>query len=179
MPIRSVLKMGDPRLLQCAAPVPAPNAPFLSALLQDMRDTMAALNGAGLAAPQIGEAWQVVLFGTGQPNPRCPEAQVVPPTVLINPIIEPLGADMEDGWEECLSVPRLRGVVPRFRRVRYRGWGEQGEPIDRVVEGFHARVVQHEYDHLLGRLYPTRMRDLTTLGFTEVLFPGLDNSDDD
>jgi peptide deformylase len=179
MTIRPILKMGDPDLLRVAQPVPRPDAPFLPGLLEDLRDTMRAANGAGLAAPQIGENWQVVVFGSGQPNPRYPDAPVVPPTVLINPVLEPLGDDMEDGWEGCLSVPGLRGVVPRFRRIRYTGWGEQGERIDRVVEGFHARVVQHEYDHLIGRLYPTRMTDLTRLGFTDVLFPGLDAPEDD
>ena len=140
---------------------------------------MAAARGAGLAAPQIGEDWQVVIFGSGQPNPRYPDAPVVPPTVLVNPVIEPLGDEMEDGWEGCLSVPGLRGLVPRYRRIRYRGWGEHGETIQREVDGFHARVVQHECDHLIGRLYPTRMTDLRQLGYTEVLFPGLDASDDD
>ncbi len=174
MTIRQILKMGDERLLRLARPVPNLQAPFLPALLQDLRDTMAAANGAGLAAPQIGEDWQVVIFGSGQPNPRYPDAPVVPPTVLINPVVEPLDDQMEGGWEGCLSVPGLRGWVPRHHRVRYRGWGEQGEWIDRTVEGFHARVVQHECDHLVGRLYPTRMTDLTRLGYTEVLFPGLD-----
>jgi peptide deformylase len=183
MTVRPILKMGDPRLLRVAQPVPHPEAsqrlPFLPALLQDLRDTMVAAHGAGLAAPQIGEDWQVVIFGSGQPNPRYPEAPIVPPTVLINPHIEPLGDDTEAGWEGCLSVPGLRGLVPRYRRIRYTGWGAQGERIDRVVDGFHARVVQHECDHLVGRLYPTRMTDLTQLGFTEVLFPGLDASADD
>lgn len=179
MTIRPILKMGDPDLLRFAQPVPGPDAPFLPTLLEDLRDTMRAAHGAGLAAPQIGENWQVVIFGNGEPNPRYPDAPVVSPTVLINPVIEPMGDDMEDGWEGCLSVPGLRGVVPRYRRIRYTGWGEQGERIDRVVEGFHARVVQHECDHLIGRLYPTRMTDLTRLGFTDVLFPGLDAPEDD
>lgn len=174
MTIRTLLKMGDPRLLRVARPVPDPNAGFLPALLQDLHDTMAAAHGAGLAAPQIGEDWQVVIFGGGQPNSRYPDAPVVPYTVLINPSIEPLGEAMEEGWEGCLSVPGLRGLVPRYRRIRYTGWGAHGEPVDRVVEGFHARVVQHECDHLIGRLYPTRMTDLTRLGYTDVLFPGLD-----
>jgi len=177
--VRPILRMGDPRLLRMARPVDSPTAPFLPQLIQDLRDTMVAAQGAGLAAPQIGEDWQVVIFGSGQPNPRYPDAPVVPPTVLINPVIEPLGDAMEEGWEGCLSVPGLRGLVPRHQRIRYTGWGEHGELIDRTVEGFHARVVQHECDHLIGRLYPTRMTDLTRLGFTDVLFPGLDASDDD
>lgn len=179
MAVRPILKMGDPDLLRVARPVPRHDSPFMPQLLADLRDTMRAAHGAGLAAPQIGENWQVVIFGSGEPNPRYPDAPVVPPTVLINPVIEPMGDDMEDGWEGCLSVPGLRGVVPRYRRIRYTGWGEQGERIDRVVEGFHARVVQHECDHLIGRLYPTRMTDLTRLGFTEVLFPGLNVPEDD
>ncbi|MCD8515380.1 MAG: peptide deformylase [Burkholderiaceae bacterium] len=174
MTIRTLLKMGDPRLLRVARPVPSPNADFLPSLLQDLHDTMVAANGAGLAAPQIGEDWQVVIFGGGQPNPRYPDAPAVPYTVLVNPLIEPLGQAMEEGWEGCLSVPGLRGLVPRYCRIRYTGWGAHGESIDRVVEGFHARVVQHECDHLIGRLYPTRMTDLTRLGYTDVLFPGLD-----
>jgi peptide deformylase len=178
MTVRAILKMGDPRLLRVAQPVPLadgkPPPAFLAALLRDLRDTMRAAHGAGLAAPQIGEDWQVVVFGSGQPNPRYPEAPVVPPTVLVNPTIEPLGPDTEVDWEGCLSVPGLRGRVPRHRRIRYSGWGEHGERIERVVDGFHARVVQHECDHLIGRLYPTRMTDLTQLGYTEVLFPGLD-----
>ncbi len=178
MSIRPILKMGDPRLLRVARPVTEFGAPWLAELLQDMQDTMTAANGAGLAAPQIGEDWQVVIFGTGAPNPRYPEAPVVPRTVLINPVIEPLGDEMEDGWEGCLSVPGLRGVVPRHRHIVYRGWDEHGLPLERRVSGFHARVVQHECDHLIGRLYPTRMTDLTRLGYTEVLFPGLDAADD-
>lgn len=163
--------MGDARLLRVARSVPTPDAFFLPALLQDLRDTMGAAHGAGLAAPQIGEDWQVVVFGSGMPNPRYPDAPVVPPTVLLNPRVEPVGDAMEGGWEGCLSVPGWRGWVPRYRRVRYSGWGEHGERIERTVEGFHARVVQHECDHLMGRLYPTRMTDLTRLGFTEALFP--------
>ena len=181
MTIRSILKMGDPRLLRVAQAVPHPEAatgsprraPFLDVLLQDLRDTMAAANGAGLAAPQIGADWRVVIFGSGQPNPRYPNAPIVPPTVLINPLIEPLGDACEDDWEGCLSLPGLRGRVPRFQHIRYSGWGEHGERIEREVDGFHARVVQHECDHLIGRLYPTRMTDLTQLGYTEVLFPAL------
>lgn len=178
MSIRPILKMGDPRLLRLARPVTEFSTPWLAALLQDMQDTMTAANGAGLAAPQIGEDWQVVIFGSGQPNPRYPDAPVVPPTVLINPVIELLGDDMEDGWEGCLSVPGLRGLVPRHRHMVYRGLDEHGQPVERTVSGFHARVVQHECDHLIGRLYPTRMTDLTRLGYTDVLFPGLDAADD-
>ena len=178
MSIRPILKMGDPRLLRVARPVTEFGSPWLAELLQDLQDTMVAAQGAGLAAPQIGEDWQVVIFGTGTPNPRYPDAPVVPRTVLINPVIEALGDEMEDGWEGCLSVPGLRGVVPRHRHIVYRGVDEHGQPLERVVSGFHARVVQHECDHLIGRLYPTRMTDLTRLGYTEVLFPGLDATDD-
>lgn len=179
MAIRSILKMGDPRLLRVARPVTEFGTPLLHALLQDMRDTMAAAHGAGLAAPQIGQDWQVVIFGTGVPNPRYPSAPVVPTTVLVNPLVEPLGDDVEEDWEGCLSVPGLRGKVPRYSRVRYTGFDETGARIERDVDGFHARVVQHECDHLIGRLYPTRMRDLTQLGFTEVLFPELGQIEDD
>lgn len=179
MSVRSILKMGDPRLLQIARRVEAFDTPELHALLQDMRDTMAAANGAGLAAPQIGEGVQVVIFGTDMPNPRYPQAPVVPRTVLINPVVEPLGDAMESDWEGCLSVPGLRGWVPRYQRVRYAGFDEFGRRLAREVEGFHARVVQHECDHLLGRLYPTRMTDLIRFGYTEVLFPGLAAPEDD
>jgi len=147
--------------------------------VQDLLDTMAAANGAGLAAPQIGVDLQVVIFGSDQPNPRYPDAPVVPRTVLINPVITPLDDEEEEGWEGCLSVPGLRGVVPRWRRIRYQGVDVLGQPVDRVAEGFHARVVQHECDHLWGKLYPMRVRDFTRFGFTEVLFPGLDASADD
>jgi peptide deformylase len=143
-----------------------------------MFETMEAANGAGLAAPQIGVNLQLVIFGFSR-NERYPEAPPVPRTVLINPVIEPVGDEVVDGWEGCLSVPGLRGVVPRFARIRYRGLDPQGAPIDREADGFHARVVQHECDHLIGRLYPTRMDDLTKLGFTSVLFPGLDPNADD
>jgi len=181
MTIRQILKMGDPRLLRVAREVPEPETaadqPFLRDLLQDLRDTMQAANGAGLAAPQIGEDWQVVVFGSGRINPRYPDAPIVPPTVLINPVIEPVmepsGNNTLEDWEGCLSVPGLRGKVPRYARIRYTGWNEHGERIDRTVEGFHARVVQHECDHLIGRLYPTRMTDLTQFGFNEMLFPEL------
>jgi peptide deformylase len=178
MAIREILKMGDPRLLRVAAPVSEFDTPDLLALVEDMFDTMRAANGAGLAAPQIGEDLQLVIFGFER-NERYPDAPPVPQTVLINPVIEPLGDEMVDGWEGCLSVPGLRGVVPRFARIRYRGFDPQGRPIEREADGFHARVVQHECDHLIGRLYPTRMTDLTRFGYTSVLFPDLDPSEAD
>lgn len=178
MPIQPILKMGDPRLLRVAQPVQQFNTPELQALLVDLQDTMQAANGAGLAAPQIGVDLQVVIFGSGEFNPRYPEAPVVPRTVLINPVLTPLSDDEEEGWEGCLSVPGMRGVVPRFKRLRYQGFDETGQPIDRSVEGFHARVVQHECDHLMGVLYPMRVRNFAQFGFTEVLFPGLDDQDD-
>jgi peptide deformylase len=170
--------MGDPRLLRIAQPVTAFDTRELHQLVVDLADTMVAANGAGLAAPQIGVDLQVVLFGFDR-NERYPDAPPVPRTVLVNPVIVPLGAEQEDGWEGCLSVPGLRGVVPRFARIRYTGFDPLGRPIEREAEGFHARVVQHECDHLIGRLYPTRMTDLTKLGFTSVLFPGLDPVSDD
>jgi peptide deformylase len=173
MALREILKMGDARLLRIAEPVLAFDTPELHALIADMFDTMEAANGAGLAAPQIGENLQVVIFGFTH-NARYPDAPPVPRTVLINPVLEPLGRDEEEGWEGCLSVPGLRGVVPRFARMRYRGLDPLGQAIEREAEGFHARVVQHEVDHLIGRLYPTRMRDLTQFGFTSVLFADLD-----
>jgi peptide deformylase len=173
MPIQPILKMGDPRLLRVAQPVKQFNTPELHALLTDLQDTMQAANGAGLAAPQIGVDLQVVIFGSGELNPRYPEAPVVPRTVLINPVLTPLSDDEEEGWEGCLSVPGMRGVVPRFKRLRYQGSDEAGQPIDRTVEGFHARVVQHECDHLIGMLYPMRVRNFAQFGFTEVLFPEL------
>ena len=179
MAVLPILKMGDARLLRHAQPVTRFDTPELHALVQDLLDTMAAANGAGLAAPQIGVDMQVVIFGSDQPNPRYPDAPVVPRTVLINPVITPLGDEEEEGWEGCLSVPGLRGVVPRWRRIRYQGVDALGQPIDRVAEGFHARVVQHECDHLWGKLYPMRVRDFTRFGFTEVLFPGLDAGADD
>ncbi len=178
MAIREILKMGDPRLLRVAAPVTQFHTYALQALVKDLEDTMIAANGAGLAAPQIGVDLQVVIFGSGELNPRYPEAPVVPRTVLINPVLTPLSDEEEEGWEGCLSVPGLRGVVPRFKRLRYQGFDEAGHPIDRTVEGFHARVVQHECDHLLGVLYPMRVRDFSRFGYTEVLFPGLDDADD-
>jgi peptide deformylase len=173
MPIQPILKMGDPRLLRVAQPVKQFNTPELHALLTDLQDTMQAANGAGLAAPQIGVDLQVVIFGSGEFNPRYPDAPVVPRTVLINPVLTPLSDDEEEGWEGCLSVPGMRGVVPRFKRLRYQGFDEVGQPIDRTVEGFHARVVQHECDHLIGMLYPMRVRNFAQFGFTEVLFPEL------
>ena len=179
MTVHTILKMGDPRLLRVAQPVTAFDTPELHRLVMDMVDTMAAANGAGLAAPQIGVDLQVVVFGTGAPNPRYPDAPPVPRTVLINPVITPLDAEQADDWEGCLSVPGLRGVVPRWQRIRYQGFDLAGQPIDREAQGFHARVVQHECDHLQGVLYPMRVRDFTRFGFTEVLFPGLDASDDD
>jgi peptide deformylase len=173
MTIREILKMGDPRLLRVAQPVREFDTPELDTLIADLFDTMAAANGAGLAAPQIGVDLQLVIFGFDH-NARYPDAPPVPRTVLINPTIAPLSDEEEEGWEGCLSVPGLRGVVPRHVRIRYTGFDPQGRPIDREAEGFHARVVQHECDHLIGRLYPTRMRDLTKLGFTSVLLPELD-----
>lgn len=173
MAVREILKMGDPRLLRIAAPVTEFDTPDLLALVEDMFDTMRAANGAGLAAPQIGEDLQLVIFGFER-NERYPDAPPVPQTVLINPVIEPIGDEQVDGWEGCLSVPGLRGVVPRFARIRYRGVDPQGRAIEREAEGFHARVVQHECDHLIGRLYPTRMNDLSRFGYTSVLFPDLD-----
>jgi peptide deformylase len=178
MAVREILKMGDERLLRVAVPVTEFDTPELLALVEDMFDTMRAANGAGLAAPQIGEDLQVVIFGFER-NQRYPDAPPVPQTVLINPVIEPLGDEMADGWEGCLSVPGLRGVVPRFARIRYRGCDPQGRPIEREADGFHARVVQHECDHLIGRLYPTRMTDLTRFGYTSVLFPDLDPGEAD
>src|SRR3954468_10250074 len=178
MTVREILKMGDPRLLRLAQPVRQFDTPELHALVADMFETMHAVHGAGLAAPQIGVDLQLVIFGFDR-NERYPEAPAVPKTVLINPTITPLGEDEVDGWEGCLSVPGLRGVVPRFERIRYAGLDPQGKVIEREAEGFHARVVQHECDHLIGRLYPTRMRDLTQLGYTSVLFPGMDDNADD
>ena len=178
MAVREILKMGDPRLLRVAQPVQAFGTPELLALIDDLQDTMVAARGAGLAAPQIGVDLQVVLFGFER-NDRYPDAPPVPRTVLINPLITPLSDAEDEGWEGCLSVPGLRGLVPRWSRIRYQGLDEHGKPIEREAEGFHARVVQHECDHLIGRLYPTRMADLTKLGFTSVLFPGLDAPPDD
>lgn len=170
MAVKPVLKMGDPHLLLPAAPVERFDTPELQALIEDMRDTMQALDGAGLAAPQIGAGLQVVIFGM-EHNPRYPDVEEVPYTVLLNPVLTALDEEMEEDWEGCLSVPGLRGVVPRYRRVRYRGFDPSGQPVDRSVSGFHARVVQHECDHLLGILYPMRMRDMRRFGFTDTLFP--------
>lgn len=178
MAVREILKMGDPRLLRVAQPVREFGTPALQALVADLHDTMVAAHGAGLAAPQIGVDLQVVIFGFSR-NDRYPDAPPVPQTVLINPVITPLGDAIEEGWEGCLSVPGLRGQVPRPARIRYRGFDACGHAIDREADGFHARVVQHECDHLIGRLYPTRMTDLTKLGFTSVLFPHLDPAQDD
>ena len=177
MAIREILKMGDARLLRVAQPVAAYDTPELHALIADMFDTMEAANGAGLAAPQIGVDLRVVIFGFTR-SERYPDAPPVPRTVLINPVVSALDDGMEDGWEGCLSVPGLRGVVPRHARVRYSGFDPQGRPIEREAEGFHARVVQHECDHLDGVLYPMRVRDFTRFGYTDVLFPGLDAEDD-
>jgi peptide deformylase len=176
--VREILKMGDPRLLRVAQPVREFDTPELHALVADMFETMHAVNGAGLAAPQIGVELQLVIFGFTH-NARYPDRPPVPITVLINPVITPLGVEEEDGWEGCLSVPGLRGVVPRFARIRYTGFDPKGQPIDREVDGFHARVVQHECDHLIGKLYPMRVRDFTQFGYTSVLFPGLEAGDDD
>ena len=169
--------MGDPRLLQVSRRVEALDTPELRALVEDMHDTMRALNGAGLAAPQIGVDLQVVVFGVDA-NPRYPDAEEVPHTVLINPELEPIGEEMEEGWEGCLSVPGMRGLVPRYRQLRYRGVDLQGNAIERTVSNFHARVVQHEVDHLLGILYPMRIEDLRNFGFIEELFPGQDIAED-
>jgi peptide deformylase len=206
MAIHTILKMGDPRLLRVAQPVTAFDTDALHLLISDMLHTMAAANGAGLAAPQIGVDLQVVIFGTGAANPRYPDAPVVPRTVLVNPLITPLDAHgmpiaganyntlaaqplaaqaglpkdaLEEGWEGCLSVPGFRGSVQRFARIRYQGFDQYGDPINRVAEGFHARVVQHECDHLLGVLYPMRVNDFARFGFTDVLFPELAGADDD
>ncbi len=171
MTIQTILKMGDERLLRMSEPVTQFDTPELHALIQDLRDTMKAANGAGIAAPQIGVNLQVVIFGSGQINPRYPQYEPIPPTVLINPVITVLDENEDEGWEGCLSVPSMRGVVPRPRKVRYQGFDEKGQPIDRVVEGFHARVVQHECDHLWGKLYPMRIRDFSRFGYIDVLFP--------
>jgi peptide deformylase len=170
MTVRSVLRMGHPVLQQVAAPVERFDTAELRELVRDMDDTMRALDGAGIAAPQVGVSVRVVIFEVAS-NPRYPQAEAVPYTVLVNPELEPIGAEQEDGWEGCLSVPGLRGLVPRYRQLRYRGFDLEGRPIDRTVAGFHARVVQHEVDHLDGVLYPMRIRDLRNLGFEDVLFP--------
>ena len=196
MTIRAILKMGDPRLLRIAQPVEAFDTPELRSLIDDMFETMHSVNGAGLAAPQIGVDLQLVIFGIRQNQPgqdgeqdpqdlrspqnqRYPDAPPVPETVLINPTLTPLDDSLEEGWEGCLSVPGLRGVVPRFARIRYTGFDSYGRRIDREVDGFHARVVQHECDHLIGTLYPMRIRDFSRFGYTSVLFPGLVSADED
>jgi peptide deformylase len=197
MSVKDILKMGDPRLLRIALPVVHFDSDELHLLITDLLDTMLANDGAGLAAPQIGVDLQVVIFGSDQVNPRYPDAPIVPRTVLINPTILPLPPGLDDpkvsgvqtdgtplvpqvvdDWEGCLSVPGLRAKVPRFERIRYTGFDQYGDPIDRTVSGFHARVVQHECDHLIGTLYPMRVRDFKSFGFTEVLFPGLDAPQD-
>ena len=173
MTVREILKMGDSRLLRQAEPVKKFDTPELHVLIADMFDTMQAANGAGLAAPQIGVNLQLVIFGFKH-NPRYPEAPPVPETVLINPVLKPLSDEQEEGWEGCLSVPGLRGMVPRWSRLHYEGFDQYGKPINRDVDSFHARVVQHECDHLAGILYPMRIKDFSRFGFTDVLFPGLD-----
>ena len=178
MTVRTILKMGDPRLLRIAPPVERFATAELQELVADMFETMRSVNGAGLAAPQIGVDLQLVIFGFNR-NDRYPDAPPVPETVLLNPVVEPIGDAIEEGWEGCLSVPGLRGVVPRFARVRYRGVDIEGRPLEREAEGFHARVVQHECDHLVGTLYPMRIRDFSRFGFTSVLFPELDAGADD
>lgn len=179
MTVREILKMGDPRLLRTAPAVTAFDTPELHALVADMLETMAAVNGAGLAAPQIGVDLQLVIFGSGQVNPRYPHEPAIPQTVLLNPVITPLDDEEQVGWEGCLSVPGLRAMVPRWQRIRYIGFDVQGRAIERTADGFHSRVVQHECDHLVGKLYPMRVRDFGQFGFTSVLFPGLDDNTDD
>ena len=177
MPVRPVLRMGDARLLQRSREVERFDTPELHELLVDMQDTMAALSGAGLAAPQIGVPLRVVIFGMAR-NPRYPQAEPVPFTVLINPVLTPLNENLEEGWEGCLSVPGMRGLVPRHTDLRYEGCDQSGNRIDRFVAGFHARVVQHECDHLDGILYPMRIRDMRAFGFHDVLFPDIPDVDE-
>ncbi|ARV17439.1 Peptide deformylase [Curvibacter sp. AEP1-3] len=179
MTVRDILKMGDPRLLRVAQPVTEFDTDALHLLVTDMLDTMRAANGAGLAAPQIGVDLQLVIFGSNDRNPRYPDRPIVLPTVLCNPVITPLGDEEENDWEGCLSVPGLRGVVPRWSCIRYTGFDQYGDAIDRTVDGFHARVVQHECDHVWGKLYPMRVRDFSQFGYTEVLFPGIAAAEDD
>ena len=179
MTIHEILKMGDARLLRVARPVTDFDTDALHLLISDMFETMRSVDGAGLAAPQIGVDRQLVIFGTDAFNPRYPEAPVVPRTVLLNPVITPLSAEETSDWEGCLSVPGLRGMVPRFSQIHYAGFDQYGDPIDRTVDGFHARVVQHECDHLIGKLYPMRIRDFSQFGFTEMLFPGQNLLPDD
>jgi len=179
MAVHDILKMGDERLLRVAQPVTEFDTDALHLLVADMFETMRAVNGAGLAAPQIAVDLQLVIFGTDAVNPRYPDAPLIPRTVLLNPVITPIGDEEEVGWEGCLSVPGLRGMVPRWSRIRYTGFDPFGEPREREADGFHARVVQHECDHLIGKLYPMRVRDFTKFGYTQVLFPGLDETADD
>lgn len=179
MTVRDILKMGDPRLLRVAQPVTDFDSDALHLLITDMLDTMVAVNGAGLAAPQIGVDLQLVIFGSREYNPRYPDRPIVPPTVLINPVITPQGDAEEEDWEGCLSVPGLRGVVPRWSRIHYSGFDPFGDPFERTVDGFHARVVQHECDHLIGKLYPMRVRDFSRFGYTDVLLPGIAEAEDD
>ncbi|MFU1981343.1 peptide deformylase [Bordetella hinzii] len=176
--IHPILKMGDPRLLRVAAPVEDFGSPALRQLIEDMFETMIHATGVGLAAPQIGVDLQLVIFGFER-NPRYPDAPAVPQTVLCNPVITPLSDEMDEGWEGCLSVPGLRGLVPRYRHIRYQGMDPDGRAIDREASDFHARVVQHECDHLIGRLYPSRIRDFSQFGYTEILFPEMDPNQDD
>ena len=176
--IRPILKMGEVSLFEPSKKVERFGTPELHALLDDLRDTMQAANGAGIAAPQIGVNLQVVVFGADAINPRYPDAPLIPRTVLINPVITPQGGETEDGWEGCLSVPGMRGLVPRLLRIRYSGFDERGNAIERDADGFHARVVQHECDHLWGVLYPMRIRDMSKFGFTSVLFPELDDNEE-
>ena len=173
----TILRMGDPRLLRIAQPVKDFNTPALRTLIADMFETMVAVGGVGLAAPQIGVDLRLVIFGFDE-SKRYPDAPSIPATILINPIVTPLSTDMEEGWEGCLSVPGMRGSVPRYTHLRYTGFDEQGHTIDRTVEGFHARVVQHECDHLDGFLYPQRIKDMTRFGFNDALFPGQAIKDD-
>jgi len=178
--IREILKMGDERLLRIAPAVPAAmfGTPELKALIADMFETMESVGGVGLAAPQIGVDLQLVIFGF-ESSERYPDAEAVPQTILLNPLITPLSPTLEEGWEGCLSVPGLRGAVDRYQSIRYEGFDPDGQPIQRVAHGFHARVVQHECDHLIGRLYPSRISDFSKFGFTEVLFPDMDPNADD
>jgi len=176
--IRAILKMGTPSLFEPSVEVEEFDTPELHALITDLEDTMLEANGAGIAAPQIGVNLQVVIFGSDEVNPRYPDAPVVPRTVLINPVIAPLDDEREEGWEGCLSVPGMRGLVPRYLQLQYSGRDQFGNPVERTADGFHARVVQHECDHLAGILYPMRIRDMRQFGFTEELFPGEELGDD-
>lgn len=177
MPIRPVLRMGDPLLFEVASPIEQFDTPELHALIEDMQDTMAHMHGAGIAAPQIGVSKRVVIFGVGH-NPRYPDSEQVPYTVLINPVLTTVSDETDEAWEGCLSVPGMRGIVSRYSRLHYTGFDQYGNAIDRLVSGFHARVVQHECDHLDGILYPMRINDLRNFGYTEVLFPNMEVADD-